>query len=81
MIKKNQYRFECRLWVVFDFKCCVYFKLCDAAEVGNGMQFGTQSNCTIHHHRLIEFEISNPVIDHHFDIMEFSNLIPEVGDE
>ena len=76
MIKKYQYGFEGRLWIIFYFKRRIYFKLCDATQISNRMQSGTQPHFAIYHHWLIELEIFNTVIDHHFYIVEFGDLIP-----
>jgi len=48
----------------------------DAAQVGDGMKFCTQAYFTINKHWLIEFKFFNTVVDHHFNVPEFGNLIP-----
>lgn len=79
VIQENQNAIERWLRMVFDFECNVYFKLRDTPQVDNAVKLSAKAHVLIDQHRLVELQFFDAVVDHHFDVSKFSNLIPQVG--
>ena len=51
----------------------------NALQVEQGGKLHFQTYLITHHYRLVKLELFYAVIDHHFEVANVGNLLPEVG--
>ena len=80
VVEEDHFTGKGRFTLVFNFKHHVQLAFTNSSQIDQGSEFDLEPYFIAYQYRLVEFQLFDTLVNHHFDIANLGNLLPEIGE-